>query len=317
MKSIILQIAVVFMLSLPSAAWGVTATPVAVTQSAVCEGRLTLESGVPVSTTDQTSKTTIYFTPYNGNRIALYDGSGWSVSSFTELTLSLGTLTSDKNYDVFVYNNAGTLTLVLSAAWTNNTTRADALALQNGVYVKSGTPTQRHLGTIRTTSTTTTEDSGGGSTTQVGGKRFLWNRYNQARRGLSVIDTTDSWSYTTDTIRQANAASGNKIEYVSGDAATQIHAVVCGIVNVASNSLAAKVGVGLDSTTTFNGLRQTAYNLSSSGIFLSPTGTYEGTPGLGYHYLSWNERGADGSCTFVGDNAGDGSQSGIVAWLTN
>jgi hypothetical protein len=35
--------------------------------------RLTLESGVPVSSTDQTAKTTLYATPYLGNRIALFE----------------------------------------------------------------------------------------------------------------------------------------------------------------------------------------------------------------------------------------------------
>ena len=37
-------------------------------------GRLTLESGVPVPSTDQTAKTTIYYTPYIHNSIQLWDG---------------------------------------------------------------------------------------------------------------------------------------------------------------------------------------------------------------------------------------------------
>ena len=36
--------------------------------------RLTLESGVPVSTSDQIAKTTIYLTSYKGNTINFYDG---------------------------------------------------------------------------------------------------------------------------------------------------------------------------------------------------------------------------------------------------
>ncbi len=43
----------------------------------LCEGRLTLTSGSPVVSGDQTAKTTVYFTPYKGNRISLYNGSGW------------------------------------------------------------------------------------------------------------------------------------------------------------------------------------------------------------------------------------------------
>ena len=115
----------------------------------ICGGRLTLTSGTPVTTADVTGAGTLYYTPYVNGQIALYDGSStWTVYTFTERSLAL-TVTSGKNYDVFAYNNSGTVTLELSAAWTNDTTRADALTTQNGVTVKSGATTRRWLGTIR------------------------------------------------------------------------------------------------------------------------------------------------------------------------
>ena len=40
----------------------------------LCGGRLTTESGVPVSTSDRTSPGTLYLTPFVHNRVALYDG---------------------------------------------------------------------------------------------------------------------------------------------------------------------------------------------------------------------------------------------------
>ena len=81
------------------------------TMSSTCEGRLTLESGVAVSTTNQTAKTTVYFTPYIGTNISLYDGSDWDIFTFGELSLSISGYTADTNYDIFVYDNSGTLTL--------------------------------------------------------------------------------------------------------------------------------------------------------------------------------------------------------------
>lgn len=84
----------------------------------LCNGRLTLASGVPVTTTDVTSASTIYWTPYQGNEIGLYDASGWTVMSFTETLLALGTLVNAQAYDVFAYNNAGTLAIE-SAEWKN------------------------------------------------------------------------------------------------------------------------------------------------------------------------------------------------------
>jgi hypothetical protein len=126
-------------------------------------GRLTTESGVPVSTTDRASQGTVLYTPYLSDYARLYDGTRVREYSFTERSLSLtGLLTSGKNYDWFLYDSSGTLTLELSAAWTNDTTRADALAWQTGLgWVKSGTPTRFWLGTMRATGTGTTEDSSG------------------------------------------------------------------------------------------------------------------------------------------------------------
>jgi len=155
----------------------------------ICDGRLTLESGVAISITDQIDKDTIFFTPYNGNAIGLYNGSNWELLHFSETSLSLGTLTSNTNYDVFAYNNSGTLGLEIGPAWTDDTTRSTNIVLQDGVYVKASDPTRRYLGTFRTTSTTTTEDSET--------RRFLWNMYNRTRKNLTMIKTTATYTYTT------------------------------------------------------------------------------------------------------------------------
>jgi hypothetical protein len=48
------------------------------------EARLTLETSVPISTTDQLAKTHVYLTPYRGDQIAIYDGA----STWTTLALS-------------------------------------------------------------------------------------------------------------------------------------------------------------------------------------------------------------------------------------
>lgn len=86
----------------------------------VCQGRLTLTSGVPVTTTDVTGASTIYFTPYNGNLVRIYDGTRWRMYSFTELSLALGTLVNAQAYDVFIFDDSGTLTLE-TAEWASAT----------------------------------------------------------------------------------------------------------------------------------------------------------------------------------------------------
>lgn len=60
-----------------------------VPEIAVCNARLTLESGVPVSSTDQTAKTRVFLTPYNGNRIMLNVDSAWNRNILTEIYVDL------------------------------------------------------------------------------------------------------------------------------------------------------------------------------------------------------------------------------------
>lgn len=71
--------------------------------------RLTLESGVPVSTSDQTAKATLYLTPFKGNKIGLYSGSAWSLLSSAEVSVSLAAIAANKVYDVFALQTAGVL----------------------------------------------------------------------------------------------------------------------------------------------------------------------------------------------------------------
>lgn len=177
--------------------------------------RLTTQTAVPVSTSDRTAQSTIYFTPYAGNQVSLYSGSSWTTYSSAEVSLALSGLTSGKNYDVFAYNNSGTLTLELSAAWSGDNTPTDSIVLQDGVPVKSGATTRRWVGTIRTTATTTTEDSAA--------NRFVWNVNNQATRRLEYYDNgANSHSYGTSTWREYNGGTGGpfRVSFVTGEAQT-------------------------------------------------------------------------------------------------
>ncbi len=183
------------------------------TMSSTCEGRLTLESGVAVSTTDQTAKTTVYFTPYIGTNISLYDGSDWDIFTFSELSLNISGYTADTNYDIFVYDNSGALTLE-STAWTDDITRATALTTQDGVYVKSGATTRRYLGTIRTTSST-------GQCEDSEDRRFVWSYYNQVKKYQQArVDMGGSpHSYATQAYRpvsNSTVVGETRYEFVVG-----------------------------------------------------------------------------------------------------
>jgi hypothetical protein len=52
-------------------------------------GRLTLTSGTPVMASEAAAQTTIYYTPYTGAMLPIYDGTGWRERTFAELSLAL------------------------------------------------------------------------------------------------------------------------------------------------------------------------------------------------------------------------------------
>lgn len=239
-----------------------------------CQGRLTLETGVAISTSDQTAKTTIYFTPYLGNKIALYDGTRWKLYSFTEKSLALGTLTDAQNYDVFIYDNAGTLTLE-ALAWTNDTTRATALTTQDGVYVKTGATTRRYLGTFRTTSTTTTEDSAA--------KRLVWNYYNRVARRLVKSDATDH-NYVTAAWRAWNNDTANRVGFVCGLAEDSILVMVRGSLRTAGGAI--YTSVIMDAT---NGDDFGISIKGSADTEITAATMKQYVPQIGYHFLQATE----------------------------
>jgi hypothetical protein len=271
----------------------------------ICEGRLTLTSALPVTTADVTGATNIYFAPYNGNRIALYDGSSaWNVRTFTQITVALGTLTDAKPYDLFAYDNSGTVTFDSPVAWTNDTTRATALTTQDGVLVKTGATTRRYIGTFYTTATTTTEDSYA--------KRLLWNYYNRVTRPMAVV-ASGSWTYQTSTFRQANASTANQLEFVVGWAEVELDVFVLVTTGNSDAAIRCQVGIGFDSTTAPDALGvQTAPATALANERIELSAALRKYPPVGQHVAVWLEKSeAAGTTSWMG-SSGDGYVSGII-----
>lgn len=278
----------------------------------ICDGRLTIDGSQPVTTNETTSSTSVVFAPYKGNRVALYDGtSRWKLHSFTSLVIALGTLTSGKNYDVFIYDNAGSIASEL-VVWTNDTTRATALTLQDGVLVKTGATTRRYVGTFRTISTTETCD------TVL--KRFVWSYYHRVRRHLSVVDSTDSWTYGTASYRQVRAQTANRVEYVCGFSEDAVQAeTIAAIIFLSggASSNAGGTGIGIDSTTVNSAQQRWGY--AQTGFFMTGVSKYRGYPGVGYHALNWLEAGGNNGVTdvtFAGDNGASATTTALQAGLS-
>jgi hypothetical protein len=256
--------------------WQSTALPAAATVRATINGRLTLTSATPVTSTDVLAATTIYFTPYNGNQIATYSGSAWSISTFTEKSVAVPATTSTP-FDVFIVD----ATLALETVnWTNDTTRATALVLQDGIYVKSGATTRRYLGTGRTTTV-----SGQCEDSLV--KRYLWNVSNRLIRNMLVNDLTGTWTYTTNTMRQANGSTANQLDFVIGLSEVPVLAdLQCAVRNIGgSANLAVAIGLDVTNDTKSNVTGLVAYGTNVRLL----RAVYTGYPSAGRHFLAWLE----------------------------
>lgn len=347
--------------------WAAWATP------ATFQARLTGTTGVAVTTSDVTAIATIYLTAYKGYRVSLYTSSKWtSYSLSSDVSLALTGLIKGATYDLFLYDNTGTLTLeavawkkvassssptsgsnktlnltdtatlavgmwvgikdgsnseiavitavvastsITVASLANSYTTPDvygyrarttALTTQDGVYVKTGETNKRYCGSLTITSTT-------GQTEDSLQRRLVFNYYNRVSRPMQRLETTDSWGYSTATMRQANGSLSNQLEITCGVVENPISATVIGVCQNSTTTLrSVTVAVGNNVTTAGSGLM--GRNFTSSQGVGNSIAAFDGFPSLGFNYFAWLEKGnGTDTQTWYGDDGSSGNiQSGIT-----
>jgi len=151
----------------------------------LCEGRLTLSTATPVTTSDVTAATTVYFTPYQGNRIALYDGTNWKVLSFSEVSVAVPA-TLFRLFDVFAYDNAGAVAME-TVDW-NQTTGAITDATNASPIVITSTAHGLSNGNV-------VGVAGVGGNTAPNGK--TWYVYNVTANTFELTDSSGNGAYTS------------------------------------------------------------------------------------------------------------------------
>ncbi len=266
-------------------------------------GRLTLTTGVAVTTGDVTSAT-LYYTPYKGNTIWLYTNGRWALYVYSELSIASPAVINTA-YDVFASVETGsTVTLVL-VAWTNPTTRATALVLQDGVYVLTGNTKRRYLGSVLIDSSLQFKDSAN--------FRYVWNKYNRIMRAAQYITTDTRWNYTTAAWRQANGNTAYQANLMIGLVEDSMRAFVFQNSTNGAALNAVAVGIGLSSTTV-NSAQQFGNNNSSMSVFTPVTCEYNGAGySIGYNnivWLEWSDTG--GTTSWSGTDVGlTGISSGM------
>ena len=256
----------------------------------ICEGRLTVSTGVSVPSSDIPASSNVYFTPHSGNRIALYvPGYGWRLYTFSELALDISAVSVDKNLDIWIYDNAGTLMLDYTE-WSNDSLRSSAIVRQDGIYCKSGALNYRYLGTVRTSAT--------GEVCDTKEKRFVWNYKNRVPRPLYRHDATESWTYSVRAWRPWNNSNANRVEFVIGvdEVLVQFEFIACSKIN---NGHTHGIGIGLDSVSSPS--PHSAWVCGMKSSYEGHSATYIGNPGIGLHFLQMLEFSyTDDTATFYG-----------------
>jgi hypothetical protein len=282
------------------------------------QGRLTLTSATPVMASSVAGATTVYYALAVGNLVVVWDGTQFVPKTFTELsqtttdtTKSPAAVTTNSNYDDFVWDDSGTMRCTRGPAWSSSTVRGTGagtteLEFLNGVLVNkyditNGPAARRgtYVGTIRSNGSSTIDFIyGAQGTAAVLG---VWNNYNRVQVSTFVCDATASWAYTTATVRQSRASAVNQVSFVSGLSEECLDVGVNQAVALAAVSGAsAQIGIAMDSTTTYD--KFTNFNNNAAVAFTSGMALRHAySPKLGFHYIAMLECG-DGtnSSTFVG-----------------
>jgi hypothetical protein len=314
---------------------GIAAAIAAIVGAAfVPAGRLTLTSGVPVLSSGVSGAGTVYYTPYAGGYVPLYDGSKYVPKAFTELSNVLANSSTGKagpaagavssNYDLFVWDDAGTIRLTRGPAWTSATARGtgagttelvktggfwlNAQAITNGPAASRGT----YVGTIRTNSGAATVDFSFGGSAAGGTAAGLnvWNCYNRVAVTATVQNSTASWTYNSGTPRQPNASSAMRVSFVSGLAEESFNASYACLGYATGTNDACLIGVMYDVTNAFSGASGYCARGSVSSAFAS-----YGQAALGYHFVAAGEacnQVPSGTDTWYGSGSGSNYQNALV-----
>ncbi len=294
------------------------------------QGRLTLTTATPVPVADVTAGATVYYTPYVGRFVPIYDGTEWVIYDIGgELSLALdsnaahtGYHQSGKLFDFFIENSTGTPRLVTGPAWSSNTARAQAISQVNGIYVNTASMTAKFdtssstvtVAASRGTYVGSAYMSAGAQTNDSARLRHLWNMYNRVSRKLMRQDTTDTWNYSTNSFQQANASATNQVEVMRGlDEDVVSLSLIAAAFSSTATFRSVLVAIGLDSATTKAADCVNTGGSGSSAVVATLSAAYSGYPGLGYHFLAWLERGGGTDTqTWQGDNGGTALQTGMA-----
>lgn len=303
------------------------------------QGRPTLTTLTPVTESDVTGATNVYFTPCDGNGYSIYDGNRWGFGTFAEQTLPLDSTSghtgyhqSGKAFCLWLAKPSGTLRFGTGPAWSSDISTGTGAGTSE-IEIFEGRPVNKVTMTLR-------YGSGSGDTVSiparqavlVGGfyatangqtedsvlKRMVSSVTYPASRPVNKHDNTNTWTYSTAAFQQFRATAANQVEWFNISAGRAVDLTVGGAaVNSVAGAQTVTVGVGIDSTSVDSAQVRTAIAITSAGALQSHA-FYTGTPGIGRHIGVPLEMGAGSNTqTWIGDLGLAYYRTGIVGLVTN
>lgn len=181
-------------------------------------GRLTHTSGNPTDTGANMIATAIYYAPYNHDIIQIYNGTDWVTHRFTQLTNTFTDATKNPAavsgpgmYDLFVWDDSGTLRLSRGPKWTDTSTRSLTITRVNGIQTNTSAITNgpsanqgTWVGCFYANASNQMPYRISTNTATSADVRIwfgYWNRYNRVRRGFYASYGAGSYTYATNTYR--------------------------------------------------------------------------------------------------------------------
>lgn len=234
----------------------------------------------PISSSDQSARTSVFYRPHKGNLIPIPNGTLFAVREFSELTLTLNSNhVANGIYDVFAFDDSGTIRLGTGPVWTTVTAGSGArgtgagtteLDLLKGLFVNKVAATLRNGATTYSVAaksavylgTIYIDGSAGQITCHVSWgqsrKWGVWNAYNQEEIVLLVGDSTASASNTSATVRPAFNNSANSCTVLSGLPVKRFEVTNTQLMGIVPDNASASTqfvtnGIGVNSTTVFSG----------------------------------------------------------------
>jgi len=290
-------------------------------------GRLSLSSTLAVMSATISGATTIYWNPYVHQLCPIYDGTRFSVfdtgGQLSNITTNSATgnagpaaVGASSNYDLFIWNNSGTITLTRGPAWSSATSRGtgggsaqigqvngiwtNAVSITNGPSTNLGT----YVGTVRSNGSSTIDFIfGAAASGGTAGSLGVWNAYNRVPIVTQVLDTVSSFTVASATTIEFNNSATNRVSFIVGLQEDSWEAFFSTMAaSGGNNNIAA--GIGYDSTSSYSGTIGFMNNGTGGGNGTIPA-KFSVIP-LGFHFfqaLVTNSFTSSTTATFYG-NAG-------------